>query len=89
MEHFWLTRQLKTIQESYSHTGKNSEFISIIEGLKPGTIYYVRAYASNSSGTAYGDEQSFKTYLQGVNDIDGNIYYTVRIGSPGMDGQQS
>jgi uncharacterized protein (TIGR02145 family) len=64
-----------------SQTGKNSEFISIIEGLKPGTIYYLRAYATNSSGTAYGDEQSFRTYLQGVNDIDGNIYYTVKIGS--------
>ncbi|MGF1586488.1 MAG: fibrobacter succinogenes major paralogous domain-containing protein [Bacteroidales bacterium] len=64
-----------------THTGNNSEFSSIIEGLNPGTVYYIRAYASNILGTAYGDEQSFRTYLQGVNDIDGNTYYTIGIGS--------
>jgi trimeric autotransporter adhesin len=36
-------------------------FSSIISGLSPGTVYYVRAYATNNVGTAYGSEQSFTT----------------------------
>lgn len=36
-------------------------FTSSITGLTLGTTYYVRAYASNSGGTAYGNEISFTT----------------------------
>ncbi len=36
-------------------------FTSSITGLTPNTKYYVRAYATNSGGTAYGDEKSFST----------------------------
>lgn len=32
---------------------------SNITGLNPGTKYYVRAYATNSVGTAYGNELNF------------------------------
>jgi hypothetical protein len=35
-------------------------FSSSITGLTEGTIYYVRAYATNSMGTGYGDQVSFK-----------------------------
>jgi uncharacterized protein (TIGR02145 family) len=34
-------------------------FTSSLAGLTPGTIYFVRAYAVNSEGTAYGNEVSF------------------------------
>jgi len=37
-------------------------FTSSITGLTLGATYYVRAYATNSSGTAYGDEVSFTTH---------------------------
>ena len=30
-------------------------------GLTPGTLYYVRAYATNSAGTAYGTNETFST----------------------------
>jgi uncharacterized protein (TIGR02145 family) len=36
-------------------------FTSSITGLTPNTTYYVRAYATNSVGTAYGSQQSFTT----------------------------
>lgn len=36
-------------------------FSSNITNLLPGTTYYVRAYATNSIGTAYGNVQSFTT----------------------------
>jgi uncharacterized protein (TIGR02145 family) len=39
----------------------------------------VRAYATNSAGTAYGNEDSFKTLT--VVDIDGNVYQTITIGT--------
>jgi uncharacterized protein (TIGR02145 family) len=36
-------------------------FSSAFSGLVPNTIYYLRAYATNSIGTAYGNELSFVT----------------------------
>jgi len=45
---------------TYDGTGDGS-FISSISGLTAGTKYYVRAYATNSEGTAYGNEVSFTT----------------------------
>lgn len=54
-------------------------FTANMTGLTAGTIYYLRAYAINSVGIAYGNEVSFKT--QGVTDVDGNVYDTVTIGA--------
>ena len=53
-------------------------FTSNITGLSAGVKYYVRAYATNSAGTGYGNQISFNTLIA---DIDGNIYDTVRIGT--------
>ncbi len=47
-----------TNEGSVSSTGT---FTSVINGLIPGTTYYVRAYATNSEGTAYGNEIVFTT----------------------------
>jgi uncharacterized protein (TIGR02145 family) len=41
----------------------------------------MRAYATNSTGTGYGNEQIFQTDPAIVTDIDGNIYNVVRIGT--------
>jgi hypothetical protein len=53
------------------------DFFSNITGLTEGNIYYVRAYATNSRGTAYGNEVSadFNAVMpaittQAVSDID-------------------
>lgn len=36
-------------------------FVSEIDGLEPDMTYYVRAYATNSKGTAYGNQITFST----------------------------
>ena len=36
-------------------------FTSSITGLTPGTLYHVRAYATNTAGTSYGGDVSFTT----------------------------
>jgi uncharacterized protein (TIGR02145 family) len=62
-------------------TGAGS-FTSAITTLTVNTTYYVRAYATNSAGTAYGNEISFTTSTSSnttVSDIDGNIYQTAII----------
>ena len=41
-------------------TGTGS-YVSSISGLEPGVTYYVRAYATNTNGTSYGNELSFTT----------------------------
>jgi uncharacterized protein (TIGR02145 family) len=58
-------------------------FASSITGLTESTTYYVRAYATNVAGTAYGVEASFTTSPAPitVTDIDGNNYNAVIIGS--------
>ena len=42
-------------------------------------LYYVRAYATNESGTGYGNEISFVSGT--VTDVDENIYHIVSIGN--------
>jgi uncharacterized protein (TIGR02145 family) len=69
-------------------------FSSNLTGLLANTTYYVRAYATNSAGTAYGSQINFTTKNEtgeiifnpdltygSVSDIDGNIYKTILIGT--------
>jgi uncharacterized protein (TIGR02145 family) len=58
-------------------------FGSTATNLLPNTIYYIRAYASNSAGTAYGQDVQVNTatFSPPVTDIDGNVYGTVVIGT--------
>ncbi len=53
-----------TISDSKTSDAKGpGAFISTLANLKGNTTYYVRAYATNSAGTGYGPEVSFKTLV--------------------------
>ncbi len=80
----WSTSQNPTISNNKTTNGTGTgSFTSSMTGLTQGTTYYVRAYATNSVGTGYGNQISF-TWQCGtdlVADIQGNTYNTVQIGT--------
>ena len=58
----WSTNQNPTIADGKTIDGGGPGiFTSSISGLIPGTIYYIRAYATNNAGTAYGNQVAFST----------------------------
>jgi hypothetical protein len=58
----WNTKPNPTIENSKTnHLGNIYQFIDTLTDLIQGTIYYVRAYAVNKAGVAYGTEKTFKT----------------------------
>lgn len=60
----WSTSPNPTTDDNKTEDGAGSgNFTSNITGLQPDTKYYVRAYATNSAGTAYGNQLEFTTAL--------------------------
>ena len=58
----WNTSGDPTTSDSHTVDGSGKgEFTSSITGLNPGITYHVRAYASNSAETGYGDDIPFTT----------------------------
>ncbi len=58
----WDTTSSPTIAADKTGDGSGSgSFVSQVTGLKSGTKYYLRAYATNMAGTSYGSEQIFTT----------------------------
>lgn len=53
---------LETGNFSVDGTGTGA-YTSNLTGLGPNITYYARAYATNSAGTAYGEEKTFTTPL--------------------------
>jgi eukaryotic-like serine/threonine-protein kinase len=78
----WGTLLNPTILQSHTTDGTGvGVFTSTLTGLLQNTTYHVRAYASNSVGTAYGNDLSFTTltptiggtiYIGGIS--DGKLY---------------
>ena len=58
----WNTTGNATVKDSCTVDGEGmGEFSSTMSDLIPGVTYYARAYATNSKGTAYGEEIAFQT----------------------------
>ena len=80
----WSTSHNPTISDNRTTNGTGTgSFTSNLAGLSAATTYYVRAYATNDEGTAYGNEVSFITQLcpATVSDRDNNTYNVVQIGT--------
>ena len=75
----WSTSHNPTVSGSHTTDGTGTgSFTSAMTGLTANTTYYVRAYATNSAGTAYGEEVSFTTLADGIpGDVDGNGILTM------------
>ena len=91
----WGTVPNPTTDNSSTSDGTGmGTFASNLTGLAENTTYYIRAYATNSIGTSYGNEITFKTLANNspitfnpdltygtMSDIDGNVYKTITIGT--------
>jgi len=66
----WNTLPQPNINNSFTSDGAGlGSYSSEITELKPNTLYYVRAYATNSVGTSYGDEVTFTTLDEVVSEV--------------------
>src|SRR5690606_17685960 len=60
----WNTTPDPTTSNSKTDEGSDiGNFSSSMTGLTPGTTYYVKAYATNSTGTGYGNQVTFTTLV--------------------------
>lgn len=82
----WSTTQNPTTANNKTVNGSGiGSYSTDIYPLTANTTYYVRAYATNSNGTAYGNQITITTggfvNCGTLTDIDGNVYNTVTIGT--------
>ena len=80
----WNLTGAPTVIDTKRNEGYGSvNFTSYLENLTEGKTYYIRAYAINSIGIAYGKEISISLTDEfvSIQDYDGNWYNPVKIGS--------
>jgi len=78
----WSTNPNPTIANPRTSDGTGpGTFTSNITGLAVNTEYHIRAYATNSVGTAYGNDFLITTDPATIQDIDNNVYHVKRIGT--------
>jgi uncharacterized protein (TIGR02145 family) len=78
----WSKSENPTINDTKLDLGSGFGSINgVITGLEPSTVYYFRAYASNTVGITYGDNLVPRTFDGSVTDYEGHVYSTVGIGN--------
>ena len=84
----WSTSANPTTSNSKTTDGSGTgSFISTIINLQSNTTYYVRAYATNAIGTAYGNEISFTTTGLNPGCVNTVIWPTAAVTVPQSAGQ--
>lgn len=82
----WSTSENPTIADNHTtDVPVNNAFISKIKGLKGGKNYYIRAYATNSVGTSYGEQLQLSTTIKTQTITLGasyanDVYYSLKNG---------
>ena len=87
----WGISRNPTVSGSHTSNGTGSTmFSNTITGLTPNTTYYIRAYATNSAGTAYSSQLTITTtkeppvvsdgYSSRVEFSHGNLQYSTKNG---------
>jgi hypothetical protein len=75
------------LSDNYTTDGAHSgTFISNMTGLAVGSTYYVRAYATNSNGTEYGNQVTFTTTYTLGDTYQGGIIYNISGTYPNQHG---
>jgi uncharacterized protein (TIGR02145 family) len=85
----WSTHPCPSINDEHTvENGGYGSFTGILSGLMSDSVYYVRAYANNSAGVAYGNERSLSTAVHGIPcpdliafEFENRSYHTVQIGN--------
>ena len=81
----WSLNQNPTITDSKTEeAGTIGSFTSSITGLTTDALYYVRSYATNAEGTAYGNQLSFTAGI-GSPYQGGVVAYFLKSGDTGYD----
>lgn len=68
----WSTSPAPVISDHVAASGTGTgSFTVTLTGLMPNTLYYARAFATNSAGTTYGSDLSFTTTAQEALGLNG------------------
>jgi uncharacterized protein (TIGR02145 family) len=79
----WSTSPNPTTANSQSSDGSGTgNYTSTLTGLSSNTTYYVRAYATNSAGTAYGNQLNFTTTANGQTGITAHTCGATNVHNP-------
>jgi uncharacterized protein (TIGR02145 family) len=76
----WGTTMNPTVNGNHTNVGTGGgPFTCNLTDLVPNTLYYVRAYVTNSAGTSYGEQVEY--FSGSITDIEGNEYPLIKIGT--------
>ncbi len=65
----WSINPNPTISDAFTNEGPGmGAFSSTLTGLDENTTYYVKAFATNTMGISYGDEESFVTLINSIDE---------------------